>query len=112
MYLFHWKELNWCEARMTGHGIVIVPRVSLVGILTSLKSVCLQLLRDIMSNNLFFFSLADIFSVYPKIFEELVSNRVNVAKIYLPSDTEWQDKMYYMLLDVQKAVNEALECGQ
>ncbi|XP_073836278.1 uncharacterized protein isoform X3 [Musca autumnalis] len=65
-----------------------------------------------MSNNLFFLSLADIFSVYPKIFDELVTKRVKVSKIYLPSDTDWQDKMYYMLLEVQKTVNEALESGQ
>ena len=65
-----------------------------------------------MSNNLLFLSLADIFSVYPKIFEELVANQEYFNQIYLPSDPDWQDKMYYMLLEVQKNVNEALESGK
>lgn len=65
-----------------------------------------------MSNNLFFLSLADIFSVYPQIFNEIVSNKEIVTRIYLPSDAEWQDKMYYMLLEVQKTVNEAIESGK
>lgn len=65
-----------------------------------------------MSSNLLFLSLADIFSVYPKIFEELVTNQEYFSQIYLPSDPDWQDKMYYMLLEVQKNVNEALESGK
>lgn len=65
-----------------------------------------------MSNNLFFLSLADIFSVYPQIFHELVADQEYFSQIYLPSDSDWQDKMYYMLLEVQKNVNEALESGK
>ena len=73
-----------------------------------------------MSNQLFFLSLADIFSVYPKIFRELISNEDikrktegKLAKdhIYLPSDEEWLERVYSRLLDVQKKVNEALESG-
>ncbi|KNC28478.1 hypothetical protein FF38_08477 [Lucilia cuprina] len=56
--------------------------------------------------------LADIFSVYPQIFQEIIADQEHFAQIYLPSDTEWQDKMYYMLLEVQKNVNEALESGK
>lgn len=59
-----------------------------------------------MSNQLFFLSLADIFSVYPAIFKEVSKQLRKTKQIYLPSDEEWQDKMYYMLLDIQRQVNE------
>lgn len=59
-----------------------------------------------MSNQLFFLSLADIFSVYPAIFKEVSQQLRKAKQIYLPSDEEWQDKMYYMLLDIQRQVNE------
>lgn len=59
-----------------------------------------------MSNQLFFLSLADIFSVYPAIFKEVSTQLRKTKQIYLPSDEEWQDKMYYMLLDIQRQVNE------
>ncbi|XP_039966403.1 uncharacterized protein LOC120778596 [Bactrocera tryoni] len=64
-----------------------------------------------MSNHLFFLSLADIFSVYPTIFKELVSTRESQTLIYLPSDADWQERMYYRLLEVQKRVNEAVDSG-
>ncbi|XP_055923266.1 uncharacterized protein LOC129953813 isoform X2 [Eupeodes corollae] len=73
-----------------------------------------------MSNQLFFLSLADIFSVYPKIFRELIATEDvkrktegKLAKdiIYLPSDEEWLERVYHRLLEVQKKVNEALESG-
>lgn len=64
-----------------------------------------------MSNQLFFLSLADIFSVYPSIFKELVATRENQTLIYLPSDADWQERMYYRLLEVQKRVNETINSG-
>lgn len=65
-----------------------------------------------MANNLFFLSLADIFSVYPQIFKEIISNEQKLCKVYLPSDADWQEKMYYMLLEIQKKVNHALDSGK
>ncbi|XP_053954013.1 uncharacterized protein LOC128860477 [Anastrepha ludens] len=62
-----------------------------------------------MSNQLLFLSLADIFSVYPNIFKELIATRDKQSLIYLPSDPEWQERMYYRLLEVQKRVNEAID---
>ncbi|KAH8395209.1 hypothetical protein KR222_002383 [Zaprionus bogoriensis] len=59
-----------------------------------------------MSNQLFFLSLADIFSVYPAIFKERSKQLRKTKQIYLPSDEEWQDKMYYMLLEIQRQVND------
>ncbi|KAH8240099.1 hypothetical protein KR032_011201 [Drosophila birchii] len=60
-----------------------------------------------MSNQLFFLSLADIFSVYPAIFKEQSKKLKKSKQIYLPSDEEWQDKMYYMLLEIQRHVNDS-----
>lgn len=81
-----------------------------------------------MSNQLFFLSLADIFSVYPAIFKEQSKKLKKMKQIYLPSDEEWQDKMYvldypyylssngskkwyfkryYMLLEIQRQVNDS-----
>lgn len=60
-----------------------------------------------MSNQLFFLSLADIFSVYPAIFKEQSKKLKKTKQIYLPSDEEWQDKMYYMLLEIQRHVNDS-----
>ena len=64
-----------------------------------------------MSNHLFFLSLADIFSVYPTIFKEIIATRENQTLIYLPSDVDWQERMYYRLLEVQKRVNETVDSG-
>ncbi|EDW73328.2 uncharacterized protein Dwil_GK17491 [Drosophila willistoni] len=60
-----------------------------------------------MSNQLFFLSLADIFSVYPAIFKEQSKKLKKTKHIYLPSDEEWLDKMYYMLLEIQRQVNDS-----
>ncbi|XP_034110941.1 uncharacterized protein LOC117572318 [Drosophila albomicans] len=62
-----------------------------------------------MSNQLFFLSLADIFSVYPAIFKDVSKQLKKTKQIYLPSDEEWQDKMYYMLLEIQRQVNESAD---
>ncbi|ALC43980.1 maker702, partial [Drosophila busckii] len=60
-----------------------------------------------MANQLFFLSLADIFSVYPAIFKERSRQLKKTKQIYLPSDEEWMDKMYFMLLEMQRQVNES-----
>jgi len=72
-----------------------------------LGSTALELSNSDMSNQLFFLSLADIFSVYPAIFKEQSKKLKKTKQIYLPSDEEWQDKMYYMLLEIQRHVNES-----
>ncbi|EDV95774.1 GH15591 [Drosophila grimshawi] len=62
-----------------------------------------------MSNQLFFLSLADIFSVYPAIFKERSKQLRKTKQIYLPSDEEWQDKRYFMLLEIQRQVNDSAD---
>lgn len=71
-------------------------------------------------NGLFFLSLANIFSLYSKIFQEIVEEEDSRRRkfgtlpkdlIYLPSDEEWNEAVYYRLLDVQKQVNKALDGG-
>lgn len=71
-------------------------------------------------NGLFFLSLANIFSLYSKIFREIIEEEDCRRKqcgalpkdlIYLPSDNAWRESVYYRLLDVQKKVNKALDKG-
>ncbi|XP_059608104.1 uncharacterized protein LOC132255948 [Phlebotomus argentipes] len=73
-----------------------------------------------MGDNLFLISRADIFSIYPKIFNELIAQDEaerqksggRVAKeINLPSDYEFKLKVYFRLLDQQRKLNEAEEKG-
>ncbi|KAI9588714.1 hypothetical protein GQX74_004559 [Glossina fuscipes] len=59
------------------------------------------LLQDVTSRQL-----------YPQIFKEIISNKQKLCKVYLPSDADWQEKMYYMLLEIQKKVNDALDSGK
>lgn len=70
--------------------------------------------------DLFLVSRADIFAIYPKILLELLEEDNNKRNrdghlikdiIYLPSDAEFQEKVYYRLLDVQKGINELIESG-
>lgn len=56
--------------------------------------------------------MTDIFAIYPEIFRELVANQDYYDQIHLPSDDDWQHKMYLMLLEVQKNINEAIERGE
>lgn len=71
-------------------------------------------------NGLFFVSLANIYSLYSKIFQEIVDEEdcrrrklgtLPKDLIFLPSDDEWRESVYYRLLDVQKQVNKALDRG-
>lgn len=73
-----------------------------------------------MASKLFLLSLADIFSIYPRIFREIIaaeelkrSREGALPKdfLYLPSDAEWQERVYYRLLEVQKRINVAIESG-
>ncbi|GAB0093934.1 Ubiquitin-protein ligase E3A, N-terminal zinc-binding domain [Sergentomyia squamirostris] len=74
-----------------------------------------------MGDNLFLISRADIFSIYPKIFNELIAQdeaerqksggRVT-KEINLPSDYDFKLKVYFRLLDQQRRLNEAEERGQ
>ncbi len=70
--------------------------------------------------DLFLVSRADIFAIYPKILNELLEADNNKRSkdghfikdiIYLPSDAEFQERVYYRLLDVQKGINELIESG-
>lgn len=73
-----------------------------------------------MADHLFTVSRADIFEVYPKILKEILTSEelTKVRKssaqeqvIDLPSDFEWQLKMYFRLLEHQKQINHAVEHG-
>lgn len=71
--------------------------------------------------DLFIVSRADIFSIYPKILKELlqaeeteftnVDGVLSRNLIYLPSDIEVQERIYYRLLKLQKEINRLLESG-
>lgn len=70
--------------------------------------------------DLFLISRADIFAIYPKILREILQSEEKSRTkdgfrpnelIRLPSDAEFQDKVYYRLLAVQKHINELVESG-
>lgn len=68
--------------------------------------------------DLFLVGHADIFSIYPKLLREILTAedalRTNASMrdfIYLPSDAEFQEKVYYQLLAVQKAINDLIDSG-
>lgn len=76
-----------------------------------------------MDGSLFLISRADIFSIYPKIFKELLANddadrqlapsgRLPKDFFNLPSDYEWKLKVYFRLLEMQRKLNEAEERGE
>lgn len=71
-------------------------------------------------NALFFLSLANIYSLYSKIFREIIEEEdcrrrklgtLPKDLIFLPSDDDWRESVYYRLLDVQKQINKALDLG-
>lgn len=79
--------------------------------------------RSDMDGSLFLISRADIFSIYPKIFKELLSTddaerqvspsgRLPKDIFNLPSDYEWKLKVYFRLLEMQRKLNEAEERGE
>lgn len=71
--------------------------------------------------DLFIVSRADIFAIYPKILKELLqaeetdnaSENGECVKnfIFLPSDIEIQERIYYRLLKLQKEINRLVETG-
>lgn len=76
-----------------------------------------------MDGSLFLISRADIFSIYPKIFQELLatddadrqeapSGRLPKDYFSLPSDYEWKLKVYFRLLEMQRKLNDAEERGE
>uniref|UniRef100_A0A336M9L1 CSON014079 protein n=1 Tax=Culicoides sonorensis TaxID=179676 RepID=A0A336M9L1_CULSO len=74
-----------------------------------------------MADHLFTVSRADIFDIYPKILKEILTSeelaRLRTGtttlerSIDIPSDFEWQLKMYFRLLEYQKQINHAVEKG-
>lgn len=75
-----------------------------------------------MDGSLFLISRADIFSIYPKIFKELLAGddverqgalggRLPKDLFNVPSDYEWKLRVYFRLLEVQRKLNEAEEKG-
>lgn len=76
-----------------------------------------------MADHLFTVSRADIFEIYPKILKEILtseelsrlrssgSTATLERAIDIPSDFEWQLKMYFKLLEYQKKINHAVEKG-
>lgn len=76
-----------------------------------------------MDGSLFLISRADIFSIYPKIFNELLATddadrqvapggRLPKDFFNVPSDYEWKLKVYFRLLEMQRKLNEAEERGE
>lgn len=70
--------------------------------------------------DLFLISRAEIFAIYPKIFKEILQSEEQARTkdgfrpnevVRLPSDNEFQDKVYYRLLAVQKNINDLVEGG-
>lgn len=70
--------------------------------------------------DLFVISRADIFAVYPKILALILQAEENQrAKdgalsrdfILLPTDSSYQERIYYRLLAVQKGINDLIDSG-
>lgn len=70
--------------------------------------------------DLFVISRADIFAIYPKILAGILSaedakraREGGLAKdfIHLPTDSDYQERVYYRLLAVQKNINDLLDSG-
>lgn len=71
-------------------------------------------------SDLFVISRADIFAIYPKILsnilydEELKRVKDGVLSrdfIPLPTDSDYQERVYYRLLTVQKGINDLIDSG-
>lgn len=71
-------------------------------------------------SDLFVINRADIFAVYPKI----LTNILNIEEqkrsidgsfskdfISLPTDCDYQDRIYFRLLTVQKKINDLIDSG-
>lgn len=71
-------------------------------------------------SDLFVISRADIFAIYPKILanilqeEELKRAKDGILSrdfIPLPTDNDYQERVYYRLLTVQKGINDLIDSG-
>lgn len=68
-------------------------------------------------SDLFVISRADIFAVYPKILANVLQAEENKRGtlsrdfIPLPTDGDYQERVYYRLLAVQKDINDLIESG-
>lgn len=66
--------------------------------------------------DLFVISRADIFAIYPQILATILAAenaKRNLIKdfINLPTDSDYQERVYYRLLAVQKAINDLMDSG-
>lgn len=66
--------------------------------------------------DLFVISRADIFAIYPQILATILATenaKRNFIKdfINLPTDSDYQERVYYRLLAVQKAINDLMDAG-
>lgn len=66
--------------------------------------------------DLFVISRADIFAIYPQILTTILAAenaKRNFIKefINLPTDSDYQERVYYRLLAVQKAINDLIDSG-
>lgn len=71
--------------------------------------------------DLFLVSRADIFAIYPKILKEILHSEEQKRAqdgylpkdhVQLPSDVDFQDRVYYRLLAVQRTINEQVDSGR
>lgn len=71
-------------------------------------------------SDLFVISRADIFAVYPNILssilrgEEIKRSKDGILLrdfIPLPTDSDYQERVYYRLLAVQKGINDLIDSG-
>ena len=78
-------------------------------------------MSDAKTMDFFLVSRADIFAIYPKILKEILQaedvkrslegGALSKDFIYLPSDAEFQERVYYRLLEVQRALNAMIDSG-
>lgn len=66
--------------------------------------------------DLFLMSRCDIFAIYPQILSSILAAenaKRNFVKdfINLPTDSDYQERVYYRLLAVQKAINDLIDSG-
>lgn len=66
--------------------------------------------------DLFVISRADIFAIYPQILSAILAAenaKRNFLRdfINLPTDSDYQERVYYRLLAVQKAINDLIDSG-
>lgn len=70
--------------------------------------------------DLFVISRADIFAVYPKILGQILEaeeikrtkdGTLSFEFIPLPTDNDYQERVYYRLLTVQKGINDLIDSG-